>query len=44
MKKMFIDDIKKKGDASSPGPGRYEERKKFGLNSNQIPILRKRST
>ena len=30
MKKMFIDDIKKKGDVSSPGPGRYEEKKKFG--------------
>ena len=23
MKKMFIDDIKKKGDHSLPGPGRY---------------------
>jgi len=23
MKKIFIDDIKKKGDHSLPGPGRY---------------------
>jgi hypothetical protein len=27
MKKMFIDDIKKKGDLSQPGPGRYNYEK-----------------
>jgi len=33
MKKMFIDDIKKRGDHSMPGPGRYYKEadgKKFG--------------
>ena len=33
MKKMFIDDIKKRGDHSLPGPGRYFKEldsKKFG--------------
>lgn len=33
MKKMFIDDIKKRGDHSLPGPGRYYKEcgdKKFG--------------
>ena len=30
MKKIFIDDIKKKGDQNSPGPGRYNYEKKFG--------------
>jgi hypothetical protein len=29
MKKIFIDDIRKKGDHSSPGPGRYSYEKKF---------------
>jgi len=27
MKKVFIDDIKKKGDLSLPGPGRYDYEK-----------------
>lgn len=31
MKKLFIDDIKKKGDHSLPGPGKYyKDPKKFG--------------
>jgi hypothetical protein len=30
MKKMFIDDIKKRGDNSLPGPGRYDNLEKFG--------------
>ena len=30
MKKLFIEDIKKKGDGNSPGPGRYSHEKKFG--------------
>lgn len=27
MKRMFIDDIRKKGDLSLPGPGRYDYEK-----------------
>jgi len=27
MKKMFIDDIKKKGDGNNPGPGVYRHEK-----------------
>jgi|TARA_B110001450_G_scaffold73588_1_gene69927 hypothetical protein len=30
MKKLFIDDINKKSDHSSPGPGRYNFSRKFG--------------
>ena len=30
MKKVFIDDIRKKGDHSLPGPGRYDYEKQFG--------------
>ena len=33
MKKMFVDDIRKRGDNSLPGPGRYfkeADQKKFG--------------
>ena len=30
MKKMFIDDIQKKGDMNSPGSGRYDIEKRFG--------------
>ena len=30
MKKMFIEDINKKGDGNLPGPGRYTAEKKFG--------------
>lgn len=29
MKKLFVDDIHKKGDKSSPGPGKYEENRNF---------------
>lgn len=30
MKKLFIEDIKKKGDVNSPGPGKYASKKLFG--------------
>ena len=30
MKKLFIEDIRKKGDGNLPGPGRYTHEKKFG--------------
>ena len=30
MKKMFIDNIKKDGDISRPGPGKYSHEKRFG--------------
>ena len=30
MKKLFIEDINKKGDGNLPGPGRYVPDKKFG--------------
>ena len=30
MKRMFIDDIKKKGDGNNPGPGVYRHEKQFG--------------
>jgi hypothetical protein len=30
MKKIYIDQILKSGDLSSPGPGRYDEQKSFG--------------
>ena len=33
MKKCFIDDIKKKGDSSKPGPGRYERNERFNTGS-----------
>lgn len=33
MKKIFVDDIKKKGDMSQPGPGRYDAEHKFGKNA-----------
>ena len=32
MKRMFIEDINKKGDGNLPGPGRYTAEKKFGTN------------
>ena len=30
MKRLFIEDIKKKGDSNLPGPGRYMPDKNFG--------------
>ena len=30
MRRIFIDDIKKKGDGNNPGPGVYRHEKKFG--------------
>jgi len=41
MKKLFIDDIKKRGDHSLPGPGRYfktAQDKKFG--DDELMILK----
>ena len=45
MKKMFIDDIKKRGDNSLPGPGRYfksAHEKKFG--DDELMILKQFSS
>lgn len=42
MKKLYIDDIKSKGDKSLPGPGKYETAKTFGekgLNYSMAAIL-----
>ena len=39
MKKIFVDDIKKRGDHSLPGPGRYfkeGDSKKFGEDDLMI--------
>lgn len=33
MKKIYVDDIKSKGDKSLPGPGKYETSKLFGTES-----------
>ena len=30
MKKLYVDHIKKEGDKSLPGPGRYEHSEHFG--------------
>ena len=30
MKKLYVDDILKKGDKALPGPGKYEFDKSFG--------------
>lgn len=30
MKKIYVDDIQKKGDKALPGPGKYEKDKTFG--------------
>ena len=30
MKKIYVDDIQKKGDKALPGPGKYEHDKTFG--------------
>ena len=41
MKKLFIDDIKKRGDHSLPGPGRYfkeADKKKFG--DDELMVLK----
>ena len=32
MKRLYIDEIQKRGDGSQPGPGRYEASKHFGQN------------
>jgi hypothetical protein len=34
MKKIHVDDIKKKGDKSSPGAGKYEYPSTFGSQGN----------
>ena len=41
MKKMFIDDIRKRGDHSLPGPGRYfkeADKRKFG--DDELMVLK----
>jgi hypothetical protein len=45
MKKLFIDDIKKRGDHSLPGPGRYFKEhvnKKFG--DDELMVLKQFSS
>lgn len=45
MKKIFVDDIKKRGDHSLPGPGRYfkeGDSKKFG--EDDLMILKQYSS
>lgn len=45
MKKLFIDEIKKRGDHSLPGPGRYfkeADGKKFG--EDDLMILKQYSS
>ena len=34
MKKIHVDDIKKKGDKSSPGAGKYESENLFASKGN----------
>ena len=44
MKKIFIDDIKKRGDHSLPGPGRYFKEctdKRFG--DDEMMVLAEKS-
>ena len=44
MKKLFIDDIEKRGDNSLPGPGRYfkaADGKKFG--DDEMMVLKQYS-
>lgn len=44
MKRMFIDDIKKRGDTSLPGPGRYEMVEKFGDQGSKKTMASKLKT
>jgi len=44
MKKMFVDEIKKKGDNSLPGPGRYNPEKKFGTGGLNYSMASKLPT
>ena len=41
MIKIFIDDIKKKGDLSQPGPGRYQIENKFGKEGPNYSMAQK---
>ena len=34
MRKIYVDDIKAKGDKNSPGPGKYEHTKKLGVEGS----------
>ena len=34
MKKIYVDDIKAKGDINNPGPGKYEHVKKTGAEGS----------
>ena len=41
MNKIFVDDIKKRGDLSLPGPGKYETKNKFGKDGLTYTIASK---
>ena len=44
MKKIYVDDIKKKGDKSNPGPGKYESKKTFGDNGQNYSMAGRLAT
>jgi len=41
MKRLFIEDINKKGDGNLPGPGRYMPDKKFGTTGLDYSMAKK---
>ena len=41
MKKMFIDDISKRGSTASPGPGKYRSNRTFGNRGLSFSMARK---
>ena len=41
MKRLFIEDIKKKGDGNCPGPGRYQPDVKFGHTGLDYSMAKK---
>lgn len=41
MKRLFIEDIKKKGDNNLPGPGRYTAEKNFGSDGLDYSMAKK---
>jgi hypothetical protein len=44
MKKIYVDDIQKKGDKALPGPGKYEYEKSFGLKGLNYSMAAKLPT
>jgi len=44
MKKMYVDDIQKKGDTALPGPGKYEFDKTFGAKGLNYSMASKLPT